>query len=109
MIECVHYEQSYAHVAMIDSIRILLSIGASQDKQVYIMDIHNAFQNTNTFDPSKRTYSTLPPFFVNYIRLRWASCPELAAIEQNPSEFVIQNFCSMQGQKDAGKKFYQLM
>jgi hypothetical protein len=60
MIEGVHYEQSYAHIAMIDSICVLLSLGASQDKQLHIMDIRNAFQNTIEFDPSKRTCSTLP-------------------------------------------------
>jgi hypothetical protein len=109
MIEGVHYEQSYAPVAMIDSIHVLLSIGASQDKQVYIMDIRNAFQNKIEFDPSKLTYSTLPPIFVDYIRLRWASNPEITAVEQHLSGFVIQNFCSMQGQKYVGKKFYQLM
>jgi hypothetical protein len=59
MIEGIHHEQSYAHVAMMDSIRIILIIGASKDKQVYIMDIHNTFQNTMEFDLSKRTYSTL--------------------------------------------------
>jgi hypothetical protein len=96
-------------VAVIDSIRVLLSLGASQDNQVYIMDICNAFQNTIEFNPSKRTYSTLPSFFFDYIHIRWACHPELAAVEKNPSDFVIQNFCSMQGRKDAGKKFYQLM
>jgi hypothetical protein len=30
-------------------------------------------------------------------------------VEQDPSAYVIQNFCSLQGQKDAGQKFYQLM
>jgi hypothetical protein len=54
MIEGVHYEQSYAHVAIIDSIGVLLSLDASQDKQVYIMDIRNAFQNTIEFYPSQR-------------------------------------------------------
>jgi hypothetical protein len=64
MIEGVHCEQSYAHVAMIDSIRVLLSLRASQENQIYIMGTRNAFQNMIEFDPSKRTYSTLPPFFL---------------------------------------------
>jgi hypothetical protein len=96
-------------VAIIDSIRVIFRFVASQDRQVYTMDIRNTFQNTIEFYPSRRTYSALPPFFVNYIRLRWASHPELASVEQNPSEFVIHNFCSMQGQKYDGQKFYQLV
>jgi hypothetical protein len=105
MVEGVHYKQSFAHVAMIDIIRVMLSIGASQDKQAYILDIRNAFQNTIEFDPSKRAYNTMPPFFVEYLRLRWSQHP----VEQDPTGFVAQNFCSMQGKKNAGQKFYQLI
>jgi hypothetical protein len=50
MIEGVHYDQSYAPVAMIDSIRVILNIGNAQGKQVFILDIKNAFQNTIEFD-----------------------------------------------------------
>jgi hypothetical protein len=109
MIEGVHYDQSYASVATIDSARVILSLYESQYKQVYNMDIRNEFHNTIEFDPSNHTYSSLPPFFVDYIRLRWAIHPELVAVEQNPYDFVIQNFCYMQSQKYAGQKFYQLM
>jgi hypothetical protein len=90
-------------VAILDSICIVLIIGSAQGKQAYILDIGNAFHNTIEFDSSKRTYITLPPFFVEYLRLRWATHPGLATVEQDPSAFVIQNFCSFKGQKDAGK------
>jgi hypothetical protein len=92
---------------MIDSIYAMLSLGAVQCKQVYIMDIRNAFQNANEFDPQKRTYNTLPPSFVEYIRLRWSTHPELIAIKYAPSSFVVQHFCFVHGQKDTGQKFYQ--
>jgi hypothetical protein len=104
MIEGIHYYQSYVPVAMIGIIHILLNIGAAQGKQVFILDIKNAFQNTIEFDSCKRTYNTLPPFFVEFLRLCWAHHPGLAAIEEDPSLSVIQNFCSMQGQKDARQK-----
>jgi hypothetical protein len=109
MIEGIHYDQSFAPVAMIDTIRIVLSIGSAQGKQAYISDIRNAFQNTIESDPSKCTYSTLPHFFMEYLRLRWATYPGLPAVEQDPSAFVIQKCCSFQGQKDVDQKFYQLM
>jgi hypothetical protein len=55
------------------------------------------------------TYNTLPPFFVKYLRLQWSTHPELQAIEDAPSSFMVHFFCSMQGQKDPVQKFYQLM
>jgi hypothetical protein len=109
MVEGAHYEQSFAPVAMIDSIRVMLSLGASQGKQSYILDIHNEFQNTIEFDPSKRTHATISPFSVEYLRLRWSQHHDLAAVKKYPTGFVVHNLCSMQGQKDAGHKFYQLI
>jgi hypothetical protein len=82
---------------MIYSIRVLLNIGAAQGKQVFILDIKNAFQNTIEFDYRKSTYNMLPPFFVEYLRLHWKDRPDLAAIEQYMSLYVVHNFCSMQG------------
>jgi hypothetical protein len=51
----------------------------------------------------------MPPFFAEYLLLWWNTHPYLSAIEEAPSSFVVQNFCSVQGQKDAGQKCYQLM
>jgi hypothetical protein len=61
--------QSFAPVAMIDSNRIVLSLGSAQGKEGSILDIRNAFQNTIESDPSKRIYITLPPFFMEYLQL----------------------------------------
>jgi hypothetical protein len=104
MIEGIHYDQSFAPIAMID-IRISLSLRSAQGKQAYMLDIRNDFQNTIELDPSKRTYTTLPAFFVEYLRLRWDIHPSLHDVEQDPSAYVIQKMCSLQGQKDAGQKF----
>jgi hypothetical protein len=65
----VHFDQSFSHVASIGNIHILLNLGASQGKSFFVMDVNNAFQNTIQFDPSKRTYNMLPPFFSEYLRL----------------------------------------
>jgi hypothetical protein len=77
MIEGIHYDQYFATVAILDSICIVLIIGSAQGKQAYILDIGNAFHNTIEFDSSKRTYITLPPFFVEYLQLHWATYPGL--------------------------------
>jgi hypothetical protein len=48
---------------MIDSIRILICMAAAQGKQVYVLDVHNAFHTTVQFDASNYTYNMLPSFF----------------------------------------------
>jgi hypothetical protein len=109
MIEDIHYDQPFTPIAMSDIICIIISLGSAQGKQAYILEICNAFQNTTEFYPSKRTYSTFPPFFVEYLRLSWDTHPSLHDVEHDPSAYVIQKKISLQGQKDAGQKFYQLM
>jgi hypothetical protein len=88
---------------------LLLNLVAAQGKQVCILDINIAFQNTIEFDPWKRTYNTLPPFFVENLPLHWDNDPALSTVEQYPEAFGVQNFWSMQGQTYAGQKFYQLI
>jgi hypothetical protein len=105
----IHYEESYATVASIDSIQILLCMAAAQGKQVFVLDVRNAFQNTIQFDASKRTYNMLPPFFSEYILLHWPDHPELEALTADPKQYAIQNFRLMQGEKDTGRKWYQLI
>jgi hypothetical protein len=87
MIESVNFDHSYAPVAMMDSIRVVLALGAAQGKQVFILDIKNAFHNTIKFDPMKCTYNAIPPFFAEYLRLQWNTHPDLPAIEEAPSLF----------------------
>jgi hypothetical protein len=59
----IHFEESFAPVAMIDSIRILLCMAAAQGKHIYVLDVRDAFQTTVQCDASKCTYNMLPPFF----------------------------------------------
>jgi hypothetical protein len=51
MIEGLHFYNSYAHVAMMDSIHVVLALGATQGNQVLSLDINNTFQNTIEFYP----------------------------------------------------------
>jgi hypothetical protein len=99
----------FSTISMIDSIRVLLNLGAAQGKQAFTLDIKNAFQKTIEFNPRKRTYITLAHFFVDCLCLRWANHQDFVDVEQDPSTFVNQNVCFMQGQKDAGPKFYMLI
>jgi hypothetical protein len=89
--------------------RVLLDLVAAQGKQVYILDIRNAFPNTIYFDLRKRTHNKMSPFCVEYLPLHWATHPDLGAVETDSTAFVVQKCCSVQGKKDAGQKFYQII
>jgi hypothetical protein len=55
MIEGVHYDQSFAPVSSIDSIRMMITLGAAQRKTTYTLDISNAFQTSIVFQACKHT------------------------------------------------------
>jgi hypothetical protein len=41
----IHFDESFSPVASITNIRIILCLGASQGKSVFVLDLKNAFQN----------------------------------------------------------------
>jgi hypothetical protein len=105
----IHYDESFAPVASIESTHVLLCLAAAQGKQVFILDVRNAFQNTIQFDAQKRTYNMIPPFFSEYLCLHWPDRPNLETITTDSHLYTIQNFRSMQGQKDAGRLWHHLL
>jgi hypothetical protein len=109
MIEGVHYDQSFAPVYSIDSIRMMIALSAAQRKTAYTLDISNAFQTSIVFQTCKRTCNLLPPFFVDYISLRWPDRPDLTGLIAQANAYAIQNLRSFQGQKDAGYYWYTLL
>jgi hypothetical protein len=109
MIEGVHYDQSFDPVSSIDSIRMIIALSAAQRKTAYMLDISNAFQTSIVFQACNRTCNSLPPFFVDYISLRWPDRPDLPGLIAQANAYAIQNFRSFQGQKDAGYYWYTLL
>ena len=45
--ECIDYDETFSLVAMLNSIRILLSIAAHFDYEIWQMDVKTAFLNGN--------------------------------------------------------------
>ena len=43
--ECIDYKETYAHVARLETIRILLSFAAHSNMNLYQMDVKSAFLN----------------------------------------------------------------
>jgi hypothetical protein len=105
----INFEESFEPVAMIDSIHIMLCMVAAQGKQVYVLDVCNAFQTTVQFDAFNRTYNMLPTLFAECIRLHCPDHPDLPAISADPKSFAIQNFRSTQGHKNTGRQWYHLL
>jgi hypothetical protein len=68
MKENIDYSNSYSPVGSIDSIRLLLAFAASRKLKLNVLDISNAFQTSVVFDPDDRTYITLPPFYLEWLR-----------------------------------------
>jgi hypothetical protein len=105
MKEHVDYTNSYSPVGSIDSIRLLLSITASQRWTLNVLDISNAFQTSIIFDPNERTYLSLPPFYLEWFLATW---PDYKLPSTNTKDLAIQCLCAIQGTKDAGNKWYTL-
>jgi hypothetical protein len=105
----LHFEEYFAPVAIIENIRTLLSLGYAQEKYVFILDVKNEFQNTFQFGATKGTYVLLPPFFSEYLHLHRPDHPDIDVTFAYPQVYALKKFHSIQGEKDAGRRWYQLL
>ncbi|GJV45019.1 retrovirus-related pol polyprotein from transposon TNT 1-94 [Tanacetum coccineum] len=61
--ECIDYDETYAPVARLESIRILLAYACALDFKLFQMDVKSAFLNGFI---NKEVYVAQPPGFVNF-------------------------------------------
>jgi hypothetical protein len=87
----INFDESFSLVASTKNIRIILCLGASQEKSVFVLD------------------AMLPPFSLDYLRLHWPDHPELDAISQDPQLYALHNSRSMQGEKDDVHRWCQFL
>jgi hypothetical protein len=106
MKEHVDFTDSYSPVASIDSIRTLLNILAAKGLTVRVLDISNAFQNAIIFDPEDWIYLSLPPYYLEWFQNQW---PDYLLPSLNAKDLVIPCLKSIQGTKDAGRRWYSLL
>jgi hypothetical protein len=104
--ENIDFTDSYSPVASIDSLRLLLTLAASEGLIISIMDISNAFQNSIIFDATERVYISLPPLYLDWFRQQW---PDYNLPSLNAKDLVIQCLKCIQGTRDAGQRWYKLL
>jgi hypothetical protein len=104
--EYIDFTDSYSPVASIESIRVLLNLAASNGLLVSILDISNAFQNSIIFDDSEHVYMSLPPLYLEWFKHQW---PDFTLPSMNPKELVLQCLKTIQGTRDAGRRWYILL
>ncbi len=105
MKENMIFTDSYSPVAGNYSIRTLLNISAAKGLTVRVLDISNALQNAIIFDPSEWTYLSLPPFYLEWFQQQW---PAYVLPSSNTKDLVIPCLKSIQGTRDAGRRWYTL-
>ena len=70
MIEGVEFTVSYAPVAGICSICIIIEIVSAEGLIIFFLDISNAFQNTILPYPTERVYLSLPHLYLECYKIR---------------------------------------
>ena len=101
----IDYEFSYSPTAGAAPIRITISIAASEDLTVAIIDVVNCFQST-LIPEDERVIISMPPlyrkwFTQKYPNVKW---------EHSPSgKYVLQLLNGLQGDKSIGRKWYLLL
>ena len=105
MLEGIDFTVSYAPVANIQSIRVIIAIAAAEGMTIHILDISNAFQSTVIAYPKERHYISLPAQYLQWFRRKWPTHP-LASSKS--SDLVLQCLKSIQGTKPAGRMWYDL-
>ena len=109
MVVGIDFDLSYAPVIEGDALLLMIAMAASRNLTLYFLDISNAFQTNVIHDPNKRHYLHLPSMYMQWFRARFPNHP-LSRQHQDPAvKYVMQTLRGIQGTKDAGHEWYQLL
>ena len=98
---------SYEPTCDADSFRLSLNIVLWDGLIVVCIDASNEFQTNVISDPKKRGYITIPAMYLERSRARFPN--HLLEKCTNNKELAIQSLRNIQGAKDVGFKWYQLL
>ena len=74
---------------------------------IVFIDASNVFQTNVILDPKKRIYITLPTMYLEWFRARFPDHPISKC--RNSKELIMQSLRNIQGTKDAGYEWFQLL
>ena len=73
---------------------------------LYVIDISNAFQTNVIEDYTQRRYVSIPAFYLKWLKSKWPNHP---ALKHPAKDLVMQTTRKIQGEKDSGHDFFQLL
>ena len=100
-IKGLDYKESYAPIAVIDSIRVCIAISADLCLIIFIIDVSNAFQNTPV-NINERIHLYLPPYYLEWFRQQYPH----HILPSTKTFYVLQSIHAIQGTKPAGKQWH---
>ena len=103
-IKGLHFKESYTLIAVGDSIRICLAFSAEHGLTLYIIDIHNAFQNT-LFNINECVYMHLPPYYLQWFKMYYPNYK----LPSTKTFYILQSIHAIQGTKPAGKQWHDMI
>lgn len=104
--EGIDFTESYSPVASHMSIRIVICYASANRWTGYVINISNAFQTNFISNVNHRHYMGLPYLFLLWYTNKWPNDP---ICKEDPSDLVLQTQKTIQGTKDAGKLWYDLI
>ena len=85
MIEGVDFTMSYAPVAVISSLRIIVEIYSVEGIILFVLDISNDFHNTISPKSAERVNLSLPYLYLDLYKRKWPK----TSISLNESEIIM--------------------
>ena len=106
MVMGLDYDLSFAPVIDSPSLHFMIAIATSEGMTFYFIDISNAFQTNVIADPKRRHYIKLPALYLKWFKSIWPNHP---IVQMDPKELCMQTLRGLQGTKDAGRLWYELI
>ena len=103
----IDYEFSYSPTAGAAPVRIIISLAASEDLTIAIIDVVNCFQST-LIPAEERVIISMPPLYKRWFNKKYPN----VKLEPSPSasgKYVLQLMNGLQGDKSIGRKWYLLL
>ena len=103
-IKGIDFDQSYSPVAHAESLRINIAIASMHRLTSIILDVSNAFKNTNV-PIHERFCVSPPPYYLDWFEISYPNVP----LNRDDGVFCLHNMNVIQGTKPAGRQCNRLL